>query len=200
MPTREKTLADLFLETLRDVYYAEKQAVRMLGTAARAAKADELRQAFEQHREESRTQVERLEQVFELLDKPARGKSCEAIQGLNAEMAEILEDFGDSPAADAALIGAAQAVEHYEIARYGTLSTWAGQLGLGEAATLLEETLAEEKKTDELLTRLARGSANPQAEQAGSTGKEDNKSAKDEAVEEPAAMPKAKKTKRASAK
>lgn len=200
MPTKEKTLADLFLETLRDVYYAEKQAVRMLGTAARAAKADELRQAFEQHREESRTQVERLEQVFELLDKPARGKSCEAIQGLNAEMAEILEDFGDSPAADAALIGAAQAVEHYEIARYGTLSTWAGQLGLGEAATLLEETLAEEKKTDELLTRLARGSANPQAEQAGSTGKEDNKSAKDEAVEEPAAMPKAKKTKRASAK
>ena len=200
MPTKEKTLVDLFLETLKDVYYAEKQAVRMLGTAAKAAKADELRRAFEQHREESRTQVERLEQVFELLDKPARGKSCEAIQGLNAEMAEVLEDFADSPAADAALIGAAQAVEHYEIARYGTLSTWAGQLGLGEAATLLEETLAEEKKTDELLTRLARGSANPQAEQAGSTGKEDNKSAKDEAVEEPAAMPKAKKTKRASAK
>ena len=200
MPTREKTLADLFLETLKDVYYAEKQAVRMLGTAAKAARADELRQAFEQHREESRTQVERLEQVFELLDKPARGKSCEAIQGLNAELAEILEDFGDSPAADAALIGAAQAVEHYEIARYGTLSTWANQLGLGEAVTLLEQTLAEEKTTDELLTRLARGGANPQAEQTGSTGEDDDKSMKKEAAGEPAATPKAKKTKRASAK
>ncbi|GEO43592.1 YciE/YciF family protein [Skermanella aerolata] len=200
MPTKEKTLADLFLETLRDVYYAEKQAVRMLGTAARAAKADELRQAFEQHREESRTQVERLEQVFELLDKPARGKSCEAIQSLNAELAEILEDFGDSPAADAALIGAAQAVEHYEIARYGTLSTWAHQLGLGEAATLLEQTLAEEKKTDELLTRLARGGANPQAEQAGSIGETAGKSTKAEAAGKPAAKAKANKAKRASAK
>lgn len=200
MPTKEKTLADLFLETLRDVYYAEKQAVRMLGTAARAAKADELRRAFEQHREESRTQVERLEQVFELLDKPARGKSCEAIQGLNAELAEVLEDFGDSPAADAALIGAAQAVEHYEIARYGTLSTWAHQLGLGEVATLLEQTLAEEKKTDELLTRLARSGANPPAEQAGPADENAGKSPKDEAAPEPAATAKAKKAKRASAK
>ena len=203
MPTKEKTLADLFLETLKDVYYAEKQAVRMLGTAAKAAKADELRQAFEQHREESRTQVERLEQVFELLDKPARGKSCEAIQGLNAEMAEILEDFGDSPAADAALIGAAQAVEHYEIARYGTLSTWASQLGMAEAATLLEETLAEEKKTDELLTQLARSGANPQAEQTSSASED---AGADEALEKPAARTKpaakakAKKAKPSSAK
>lgn len=200
MPSKEKTLADLFLETLKDVYYAEKQAVRMLGTAAKAAKADELRQAFEQHREESRIQVERLEQVFELLDKPARGKSCEAIQGLNAEMAEILEDFGDSPAADAALIGAAQAVEHYEIARYGTLSTWASQLGMAEAAALLEETLAEEKKTDELLTQLARSDANPQAEQTGSTGEDDGKSTKEEAAKEPTAKAKSNKAKRASAK
>jgi ferritin-like metal-binding protein YciE len=198
MPTKEKTLADLFLETLKDVYYAEKQAVRMLGTAA---KADELRQAFEQHREESRTQVERLEQVFELLDRPARGRSCEAIQGLNAEMAEILEDFGDSPAADAALISAAQAVEHYEIARYGTLSTWASQLGLAEAATLLEETLAEEKKTDELLTQLARSGANPQAEQTSSASED---AGEDEALEKPAAKTKpaakAKKAKTGSAK
>jgi ferritin-like metal-binding protein YciE len=205
MPTKEKTLADLFLETLKDVYYAEKQAVRMLGTAAKAARADDLRQAFEQHREESRTQVERLEQVFELLDKPARGKSCEAIQGLNAEMAEILEDFGDSPAADAALIGAAQAVEHYEIARYGTLSTWASQLGMAEAATLLEETLAEEKKTDELLTQLARSGANPQAEQTSSASED---AGADEALEKPAAKTKpaakakakAKKAKPSSAK
>jgi ferritin-like metal-binding protein YciE len=200
MPTKEKTLADLFLETLKDVYYAEKQAVRMLGTAARA---DDLRQAFEQHGEESRTQVERLEQVFELLDKPARGRSCEAIQGLNAEMAEILEDFGDSPAADAALIGAAQAVEHYEIARYGTLSTWASQLGMAEAAALLEETLAEEKKTDELLTQLARSGANPQAEQTGSASED---AGEDETLEQPAARTKpaakakAKKAKPGSAK
>ena len=163
MPTKEKTLADLFLETLKDVYYAEKQAVRMLGTAAKAAKADELRQAFEQHREESRTQVERLEQVFELLDRPARGRSCEAIQGLNAEMAEILEDFGDSPAADAALISAAQAVEHYEIARYGTLIAWAEQLGHDDAVKLLQETLAEEEATDEALTALGEGGVNERA-------------------------------------
>jgi ferritin-like metal-binding protein YciE len=163
MAAKTKTLDDLFLETLKDVYYAEKQAVRMLGKAAKAAKADELQAALEQHREESQGQVERLDQVFELLGKPARGKTCEAIQGLNAEMAEVLEDFEDSPAADAALIGAVQAVEHYEIARYGTLKTWAGQLGLGDAATLLEATLAEEKKTDELLTRLAESSVNQEA-------------------------------------
>jgi ferritin-like metal-binding protein YciE len=147
--------------------------------------------------------VERLEQVFELLDRPARGRSCEAIQGLNAEMAEILEDFGDSPAADAALIGAAQAVEHYEIARYGTLSTWASQLGLAEAATLLEETLAEEKKTDEILTQLARSGANPQAEQTSSASED---AGADEALEKPAARTKpaakakAKKAKPGSAK
>jgi len=160
---KTKTLDDLFLETLKDVYHAEKQAVRMLGKAAKAAKSEELKGAFEQHREESQGQVERLEQVFELLGKPARSKTCEAIQGLNAEMAEVLEDFQDSPAADAALIGAAKAVEHYEIARYGTLKTWAGQLGMADAAELLEATLAEEKKTDELLTRLAEASANQEA-------------------------------------
>jgi len=163
MAAKTKTLDDLFLETLKDVYYAEKQAVRMLGKAAKAAQSEELRAAFEQHREESQGQVERLDQVFELLGKPARSKTCEAIQGLNAEMAEVLEDFQDSPAADAALIGAAQAVEHYEIARYGTLKTWAGQLGMTDAAKLLEATLAEEKKTDALLTQLAERSANPQA-------------------------------------
>src|SRR5918993_4309778 len=200
MAAKEKTLNDLFLETLKDVYYAEKQAVRMLQKAAKSAKADELKQAFTQHREESQGQVERLDQVFEILGRPARGKTCEAIQGLNAEMAEVLEDFGDSPAADAALIGAAQAVEHYEIARYGTLSTWASQLGMAEAATLLEETLAEEKKTDELLTQLARSSANPQAEQTGSTGEDDDKSTKEEAAGEPTAKEKARKARRASAK
>jgi len=163
MATKEKTLNDLFLETLKDVYYAEKQAVRQLQKAAKAAKSDELKQAFIQHREESQGQVERLDQVFELLGKPARGKTCEAIQGLNAEMAEVMEDFGDSPAADAALIGTAQAVEHYEIARYGTLKTWANQLGMAEAATLLDQTLQEEKRTDELLTQIAESAANEEA-------------------------------------
>jgi len=163
MATKEKTLNDLFLETLKDVYYAEKQAVRQLQKAAKAAKSDELKQAFTQHREESQGQVERLDQVFELLGKPARGKTCEAIQGLNAEMAEVMEDFGDSPAADAALIGTAQAVEHYEIARYGTLKTWANQLGMAEAATLLDQTLQEEKRTDELLTQIAESAANEEA-------------------------------------
>ena len=163
MAAKEKTLNDLFLETLKDVYYAEKQAVRQLQKAAKAAKSDELKQAFTQHREESQGQVERLDQVFEILGKPARGKTCEAIQGLNAEMAEVLEDFGDSPAADAALIGTAQAVEHYEIARYGTLKTWANQLGMTDAATLLDETLQEEKRTDELLTRIAESAANREA-------------------------------------
>ena len=163
MAAKEKTLNDLFLETLKDVYYAEKQAVRMLQKAAKSAKSDELKQAFAQHREESQGQVERLDQMFEILGRPARGKTCEAIQGLNAEMAEVLEDFGDSPAADAALIGTAQAVEHYEIARYGTLKTWANQLGMADAATLLDETLQEEKRTDELLTRIAESAANLEA-------------------------------------
>ena len=163
MATKEKTLNDLFLETLKDVYYAEKQAVRQLQKAAKAAKSDELKQAFIQHREESQGQVERLDQVFELLGKPARGKTCEAIQGLNAEMAEVMEDFGDSPAADAALIGTAQAVEHYEIARYGTLRAWAKQLGLPDVAEILEESLDEEADTDEILTEIAEEAINQES-------------------------------------
>lgn len=162
---RAKTLEDALLETLKDVYYAEKQAVRMLQKASKASKSQELQEAFAQHRNESEGQVERLEQVFELLGKPARAKTCEAIQGLNDEMTAILDDFGDSPAADAVLIGAAQAVEHYEIARYGTLKTWANQLGMTEAADLLEETLQEEKRADELLTQIAELIANAEAEE-----------------------------------
>ena len=188
MAAKEKTLNDLFLETLKDVYYAEKQAVRQLQKAAKAAKSDELKQAFNQHREESQGQVERLDQVFEMLGKPARGKTCEAIQGLNAEMAEVLEDFGDSPAADAALIGAAQAVEHYEIARYGTLKTWANQIGMPDAAKLLDETLQEEKRTDELLTRIAEASAN--AEAGEGEPEEDDEEDDDEGAEKIAARKK----------
>ena len=163
MAAKEKTLSDAFYETLKDVYYAEKQSVRALGKSAKAAKSSELKQAFEHHREESSHQVERLEQVFEILGKPARSKTCEAMKGITTEMEEDLEDFGDSEAADAVLIGCAQAVEHYEIARYGMLKTWATQLEMADAAKLLDETLQEEKATDALLTQIAEKAANPQA-------------------------------------
>ncbi|MCJ2011420.1 ferritin-like domain-containing protein [Methylobacterium sp. J-076] len=155
MATKQKTLQDAFYETLKDVYYAEKQSVRALKKSAKAAEHDELKQAFETHAEESANQVERLQQVFEIIGKPARAKTCEAMQGLTSEMEEDLEDFGDSPAADAVLAACAQALEHYEIARYGTLKTWASQLGFDDAAKLLDETLQEEKKTDQLLTEIA---------------------------------------------
>jgi ferritin-like metal-binding protein YciE len=167
MATKEKTLEDAFYETLKDVFFAEKQSVRALGKAARNAQSPELKQVLEQHREESTNQVERLTQIFEILGKPARGKTCEAAQGLTAEMDEDLEDFGGTQAGDAVLIGCAQALEHYEIARYGTLKTWAGQLGLTEAANLLDQTLQEEKKADELLTKVAEQAANQQAKSEG---------------------------------
>jgi ferritin-like metal-binding protein YciE len=159
----EKTLQDAFYEGLKDIYFAERTSVRALKKAAKAAKSEELRQALEQHGEESSQQVERLQQVFEIFGKAARGKTCEAIQGLMAELEEHIEDFGDSDAADAVLISGAQAMEHYEIARYGTLRSWAEQLGLDDAAKLLAQTLEEEKKTDDLLTELAQNSANQNA-------------------------------------
>ena len=163
MATKEKTLSDAFHETLKDVYYAEKQSVKALTKSAKAAKAPELKQAFDQHREESARQVERLEEVFELLGKPARAKTCEAMQGIVTEMQEDLEEFGDTEAGDAVLIGCAQAVEHYEIARYGMLKTWARQLGMSDAASLLDETLQEEKAADEKLTQIAESTINADA-------------------------------------
>lgn len=166
MAAKQKTLEDAFYETLKDVYYAEKNSVRALKKSAKAAEGEELKNAFLKHADESQNQVERLNQVFETIGKAARGKTCEAIQGLAAEMEEDLDDFGGTPAADAVLISSAQAIEHYEIARYGTLRTWAEQLGYKDAAKLLGETLEEEKKTDALLTEIA-GRANPKAEQAG---------------------------------
>jgi ferritin-like metal-binding protein YciE len=155
MAVKEKTLHDAFYETLKDVYYAEKQSVKALKKSAKAAKAADLKQAFEKHGEESAIQVERLTQIFEIIGKPARAKTCEAMQGITSEMEEDLEDFGETEAADAVLIGCAQAIEHYEIARYGMLKTWATQLGLSDAAKLLDATLQEEKKADALLTTLA---------------------------------------------
>ncbi len=153
----EKTLADAFHETLKDVYFAEKKSVQALKKSAKAAQADELKEAFLKHADESQNQVERLTQVFEIIGKAPRAKTCEAMQGIAAEMEEDLEEFGDTDAADHVLIGCAQAVEHYEIARYGLLKSWAGKLGYDEAVTLLDETLQEEKATDELLSEIAEG-------------------------------------------
>ncbi|HEX4765662.1 MAG TPA: DUF892 family protein [Lichenihabitans sp.] len=163
MAATEKTLNDAFYETLKDVYYAEKQIVRVLGKSAKAARSNDLKQALETHREESTHHVERLEQVFESIGKTARAKTCEAMKGITTEIEEDLEDFGETSAGDAVLIGGAQAVEHYEIARYGTLKTWAKQLGMTEAVRLLDETLEEEKKTDAKLTKIAETMANPKA-------------------------------------
>jgi ferritin-like metal-binding protein YciE len=163
MHSKQRPLNDLFLGTLKDIYFAEKQILRNLPKMAKAADSDELRQAFQTHRDETDTQIERLEQVFEMLGKPARGKTCEAIQGIVEESKEVIEDFDGSEALDAGLLAAAQAVEHYEISRYGTLRTWATQLGMTDAAKLLEQTLEEEKKTDELLTRLAEAAVNQKA-------------------------------------
>jgi ferritin-like metal-binding protein YciE len=160
MPTKEKTLEDLFYETLKDIYFAEKQILKALPKMAKAVNSDDLRQAFEKHRRETEGHVERLEEVFGLIDRPARAKTCDAIIGIVDEGKEIMDEFAESPALDAGLLAGAQAVEHYEISRYGTLRTWANELGLKDAARLLEQTLAEEKKTDELLTRLAERTVN----------------------------------------
>jgi ferritin-like metal-binding protein YciE len=156
-------LQDLFYETLKDIYYAEKQILKALPKMAREAKSPELKQAFLTHRDETEGHVDRLQQVFELLDKPARGKTCDAILGIVEESKEVMEDFAKSPALDAGLVSSAQAVEHYEIARYGTLKSWAGQLGLKDVAKLLDQTLQEEIKTDKLLTQLATQQANAKA-------------------------------------
>jgi ferritin-like metal-binding protein YciE len=161
-----KTLDDLFLDTLKDIYFAEKQILKALPKMARASQSEEGKAGFLRHRDETQGQIERLEQVFELLGKPARGKTCEAIQGIIAEGEEIMEEFKGSPALDAGLISSAQAVEHYEIARYGTLIAWANQLGLTDAVPLLQANLEEEEATDQKLTQLAKTAANAKGAKA----------------------------------
>jgi ferritin-like metal-binding protein YciE len=162
----KKTLNDLFLMTLKDVYYAEKAILRALPKMSKAAESGDLKEAFLKHRDETAGHVERLEQLFDNLGKKASGKTCEGINGIIEEGEEVMEDFGDSDALDAGLVAAGQAVEHYEISRYGTLRTWPDQLGMRDAAKLLDQTLAEEKKTDQLLTQLANARANPNADKA----------------------------------
>jgi len=162
----EKNLKELFHDTLKDIYFAEKKILSALPKMAKAAQSSELRAAFEKHERETEEHVTRLEQVFEDLDETPRGKTCDAILGIIAEGQEVMKEFKGMPALDAALLAAAQAVEHYEIARYGTLKTWAAELGLPQSATLLETTLGEEKKTDEALTELAQSGVNQHAEAA----------------------------------
>jgi ferritin-like metal-binding protein YciE len=160
MHAKDKNLNDLFVDTLKDIYYAEKQIMKALPKMAKAAHSDELRAAFEKHHGETEGQLERLEKVFELIDKPVRAKTCDAIQGILDEGKEIMDEYKGSEALDAGMLAAAQAVEHYEISRYGTLKQWAQQLGMREAVRLLDETLQEEKKTDEALTSLAEAAVN----------------------------------------
>lgn len=161
--TATKTLDNLFLDTLKDVYYAEKKILRTLPKMAKAANAQELAAAFEKHRDQTEVQVDRLERVFEMLGKRPQGKTCPAIDGIIEEGQEIMDDYKSSPALDAGLLAAAQAVEHYEITRYGTLKRWAEVMGMSEAALLLDETLQEESQTDEDLSALADLKVNAEA-------------------------------------
>jgi ferritin-like metal-binding protein YciE len=166
MAKQPKQLDELFHDTLKDIYFAEKKILGALPKMEKAAQDDELKQAFAKHRGETEGQVERLEKVFAAIDKKPQGKTCAAILGIIEEGAEIMKDYKGSPALDAGLLAAAQAVEHYEISRYGTLKTWAMELGLSDAARLLDQTLQEEKKTDAALTQIAESVVNQEAEAA----------------------------------
>jgi ferritin-like metal-binding protein YciE len=162
----EKNLKELFHETLKDIYFAEKKILSALPKMAKAAQSPELKAAFEKHEGETEEHVNRLEKVFEELDEAPRGKTCDAIMGIIEEGQEVMKEFKGKPAVDAGLLAAAQAVEHYEIARYGTLKTWAGELGLNQSRKLLDTTLSEEKMTDETLTKLAESGVNQHAQAA----------------------------------
>jgi ferritin-like metal-binding protein YciE len=161
-----KQLDALFHDTLKDIYFAEKKILGALPKMAKAAQSDELRAAFEKHEGETETHVERLEKVFEMIDAKPQGKTCDAIIGIIEEGQEVMKEYKGSPALDSGLLAGAQAVEHYEISRYGTLKTWAEELGLNDAVQLLDETLQEEKDTDAALSEIAESVVNQQAQQA----------------------------------
>jgi ferritin-like metal-binding protein YciE len=163
MAKATKQLDDLFLEGLKDIYFAEKKILTALPKMAKATESEDLAAAFEKHETETDEQVTRLEKVFELIDHKPQGKNCPAIIGIIEEGQEIMTEYKGSPALDAGLLAAAQAVEHYEIARYGTLCAWAEELGLKDAVTLLSRTLEEEKKTDAALNKLAASVVNQKA-------------------------------------
>jgi ferritin-like metal-binding protein YciE len=163
---KEKTLQDLFHDTLKDIYFAEKKILTALPKMAKAANSDDLRAAFEKHERETEKQIDRLEQVFKVIGEAPKGKTCDAIMGILDEGKEVMDEYKGMPALDAGLLAAAQAVEHYEISRYGTLRTWASELGLGQAVKLLDATLAEERNTDKALTQLAESEVNQHAQTA----------------------------------
>lgn len=165
MAAKQKKLDQLFHDTLKDIYYAEKKILTALPKMAKAAQSEELREAFEKHRAETQEQITRLEEVFDAIEAKPQGKKCAAIEGIIEEGEEIIKEYKGSPALDAGLLAAAQAVEHYEISRYGTLRTWAEKLGLEDAVELLETTLEEEKATDETLTEIAETAVNAEAEE-----------------------------------
>jgi ferritin-like metal-binding protein YciE len=165
MAKKPMLLSDLFHETLKDIYFAENKILKTLPKMAKAAHSKDLQRAFSKHLRETEGQVRRLNQIFKIIGKPARGKTCAAINGITEEGAEIMKDFKGMPALDAGLLAAAQAVEHYEMSRYGTLRTWAEELGMPDAAKLLQATLDEEKATDSALTKLAKSVVNVEAEQ-----------------------------------
>jgi ferritin-like metal-binding protein YciE len=159
----EKNLQALFLHQLKDTYFAENAILKALPQMAEAAQSEELKGAFAVHLKETEGQVKRLDQVFQILGERPDGVECKAIQGIIEEGQEVLREFSDGEALDAGLIAAAQAIEHYEITRYGTLLAWAKQLGMSEAERLIQETLVEEENTDELLSELAEDAINPAA-------------------------------------
>jgi len=166
MAKQPKKLDELLHDTLKDIYFAEKKILVTLPKMAKAAHSSELKKAFEKHRGETEGHVARLEKVFAVIEKKPQAKTCDAIVGITEEGAEIMKEYKGSPALDAGLLAAAQAVEHYEISRYGTLRTWAQELGLNDAVRLFDQTLDEEKKTDATLTKIAEASVNQQAEAA----------------------------------
>jgi ferritin-like metal-binding protein YciE len=181
-----KSMNDLMLHFLQDIYYAERLGIRAMAKVAKAAENPELKQAILEHRDQSQKQISRLEQVFEVLGKRARGKTCAAMDGLAEEADEVIEEGEKGPVQDAALIACAQAVEHYEIARYGAMIAWARQLGMDDAAELLQQTLDEEKQSDQRLNEIAEGAANPQAAESGEEDEESGEEGENgQAGEEP---------------
>jgi ferritin-like metal-binding protein YciE len=166
MAKEPKKLDELFHDTLKDIYFAEKKILATLPKMAKAAHTKALKAAFEKHHGETKGHIERLEEVFSIIEKKPQGKTCAAIVGITDEGAEIMEEYEGSPALDAGLLAAAQAVEHYEMSRYGTLRAWAEELGLDDAVSLLQATLEEEEATDEALTEIAKTAINQEAQAA----------------------------------
>jgi ferritin-like metal-binding protein YciE len=167
------SLEKLFVEELRDIYNAEKQLTRALPRMAKAAESPELQQAFSKHLKETEGQIQRLEQIFQELGQAVRGKKCKGMEGLIEEGKEKMQEEGEGPVIDAALIASAQKVEHYEIAAYGCLRTYAELLGIDRAAQLLQQTLEEEEATDKILTQLGEGGINEAAAAVGGESEEE---------------------------